>query len=48
MAWPDDGANLSVLIEEGRLPFMDSIFDRVLLVHALEEADDPRALLREV
>jgi SAM-dependent methyltransferase len=46
--WPDDDANLSVLIEESRLPFMDAVFDRVLLVHALEEADDPRGLLREV
>ena len=46
--WPDDDGNLSVLIEESRLPFMDAVFDRVLLVHALEEADDPRGLLREV
>ena len=46
--WPDEGGVLSVLTDEGRLPFMDSVFDRALLVHALEEADDPRALLREV
>lgn len=46
--WPEEGGNLSVLVEEERLPFMDAVFDRVLLVHALEEADDPRALLREV
>jgi SAM-dependent methyltransferase len=46
--WPGEGAVLSVLADESRLPFMDAVFDRVLLVHALEEADDPRALLREV
>jgi SAM-dependent methyltransferase len=39
---------LTALVEENRLPFTDAIFDRVLLVHALEEAEDPRALLREV
>jgi SAM-dependent methyltransferase len=46
--WPGEGGNLSVLSDEFRLPFMDSIFDRVLVAHALEEADDPRALLREI
>jgi SAM-dependent methyltransferase len=46
--WPDEGGVLSVLTDEGRLPFMDAVFDRALLVHALEEAEDPRALLREV
>lgn len=47
-SWPDEGGVLSVLVEETRLPFMDALFDRVLLVHALEEAEDARALLREV
>jgi SAM-dependent methyltransferase len=47
-SWPGDGGNLSVLSDEMRLPFIDSIFDRVLVVHALEEADDPRTLLREI
>lgn len=45
--WPG-GANLSVLSEDARLPFMDAIFDRILIVHALEETGNARAMLREV
>ncbi|MBL8551496.1 MAG: methyltransferase domain-containing protein [Hyphomonadaceae bacterium] len=47
-AWAPGGASLSALGDETRLPFMDSVFDRVLLVHALEEAENTRAFLREV
>jgi len=32
---------------ERRLPFGDGVFDRIILLHALEEADNPRQLLRE-
>lgn len=46
--WPADGAALTVLAEEARLPFMDAVFDRVLMVHALEEANAPHTMLREV
>lgn len=46
--WPCDARTLSVLSEEARLPFMDAVFDRALLVHAIEEADAAQALLREV
>jgi SAM-dependent methyltransferase len=46
--WPHDGASAVVLGEETRLPFADAVFDRVVLVHALEEAEAPRLLLREV
>ncbi|MEM9054951.1 MAG: methyltransferase domain-containing protein [Pseudomonadota bacterium] len=35
------------LAPEDRLPFPEAIFDRVFLLHALEEADSPRQLLRE-
>ena len=42
------GRNLSVLTEEDRLPFPNALFDRILLVHALEESPDATALLREV
>jgi len=35
------------LAPEQRLPFSEGIFDRVFLLHALEEADSPRQLLRE-
>jgi len=46
--WPGDGPVLSALSEETRLPFMDAVFDRVLLVHALEEANAAQTMLREV
>ncbi|MEQ9316009.1 MAG: methyltransferase domain-containing protein [Henriciella sp.] len=35
------------LAEEDRLPFGDGAFDRIILLHAVEEADSPRAVLRE-
>lgn len=47
-AWPSGGRNLACLADEAALPFPNALFDRVLVVHALEEATDPRALLREV
>jgi len=47
--WPaDTGPLLTALAEDARLPFMDAVFDRVLLVHALEECDAVHAMLREV
>lgn len=46
--WPSDGACRTVLAEEARLPFMDAVFDRVLIAHGLEEANAPHAMLREV
>ena len=46
VAWR--AGNLSVLADEYALPFANALFDRVLVIHALEEADDPAALLREV
>lgn len=46
--WPPDGSVLTTLSEDTRLPFMDAIFDRVLIVHGLEEASAAHALLREV
>ncbi|MEL6258768.1 MAG: methyltransferase domain-containing protein [Pseudomonadota bacterium] len=44
---PNSG-NASLLGDEARLPFRDQIFDRVVLLHALEEAAAPAAILREV
>ena len=46
--WPSTRPSLSALVEELELPLLDSTVDRVLLVHALEMANDPVALLREV
>jgi SAM-dependent methyltransferase len=45
--WPAVGRNRTLLIDDRRLPFAAGAFDRILLVHALEEADDARALLAE-
>lgn len=45
--WPVTGRNRTLLVDDRRLPFVAGAFDRVLLVHALEEADDPAALLTE-
>lgn len=48
VVWPDEGLSACVLTEDERLPFMDAVFDRAILVHALEEAQRPQHLLREV
>lgn len=45
--WPAAGRNRTVLVDDRRLPFAAGAFDRILLVHALEEADDAQALLLE-
>ena len=46
--WPAEGRVLSCLADEAALPFPNALFDRVLVVHALEEAADPLAQMREV
>jgi SAM-dependent methyltransferase len=46
--WPSGDAVLTALGEEQRLPFIDALFDRVLLVHALEETEAARPMLREI
>ena len=46
--WPAGSANLSCTAEEDALPFRDLSFDRVLLVHGLEAAENARRLLREL
>ena len=45
--WPSHVANLSCVAEEDALPFADLSFDRILLVHGLEIAENARRLLRE-
>ena len=46
--WPVRGRNAAALVDEERLPFSDAMFDRTLVVHALEEADSPSRMLREL
>lgn len=46
--WPGDGRNLATLSPEDGLPFANALFDRILVVHGLEESADPVRFLREV
>lgn len=46
--WPAGRRNLTTLVAEDALPFSNAFFDRILAVHAIEEAPDPVGLLREV
>jgi len=46
--WPADGKSASVLAEDERLPFPDALFDRIVVCHALEEAERPGRFLREI
>jgi SAM-dependent methyltransferase len=48
MAWPADAANQVALADEAELPLPDLSFDRVLLVHAIEGAEQLRVMLREI
>jgi SAM-dependent methyltransferase len=47
-AWPPDRQNRVALAIDGELPLPDRSIDRVLMVHALESAEQIRPLLREV
>lgn len=46
--WPADQPGLTTLVDETELPFPDVSLDRVLMVHALESAENVRPLMREV
>lgn len=45
--WPRERANDAVLVEVNQLPFSDAVFDRAIIVHALDFSGDPAATLRE-
>jgi SAM-dependent methyltransferase len=45
--WPREGPNVTALAQEDELPLPDNSVDRLLLVHVLESARDPFAVLRE-
>jgi SAM-dependent methyltransferase len=47
IAWPAD-RNCALLCEEAFLPFPDVFFDRILVVHGLEGAEQLRPLLRQL
>jgi SAM-dependent methyltransferase len=46
--WPGAGPGRVALVDEARLPFMDAIFDRALIVHFIEESAALQQHLREV
>ena len=46
--WPAGRANLACLGDERGLPFPNALFDRVLVIHGLEESDDADAMMEEV
>jgi SAM-dependent methyltransferase len=45
--WPRKAPSRTAVAEEDALPFPDLCFDRILLVHGLETAENARRLLRE-
>jgi len=48
IAWPRHAPPLTVMGEEEALPFPEAMFDRILLVHGLEGAENARVLLRQL
>lgn len=48
MYWPTRGDNRTVLVHKTALPFASNTMHRALLLHALEFAEDPKAVLREL
>ncbi|MBR0674065.1 class I SAM-dependent methyltransferase [Neoroseomonas soli] len=45
---PPPGSNAGLVAEEDAMPFPDLCFDRILILHGLEIAENARRLLREV
>lgn len=46
--WPATGPSRTALVFDEELPLVDASVDRVLLVHALEHAENPRETLNEI
>lgn len=46
--WPQGGRNAAALSGEHQWPLPDASIDRMLIVHGLEESDDPKRLMREI
>lgn len=46
--WPAGGPSATALVFDEELPLFDSSIDRILLVHALEHAENPRETLMEI
>lgn len=48
VVWPSTGPAATALVFDEELPLVDSSIDRMLLVHSLEHAENPRETLNEV
>src|SRR5690606_6486583 len=48
VSWPAGKPSTTALVFEEELPLFDSSIDRMLLVHALEHAENPREMLMEI
>jgi SAM-dependent methyltransferase len=46
--WPREGPCATALVFDEELPLIDASVDRVMLVHSLEHAENPRETLNEV
>lgn len=47
LRWPSEEGSLTLLADETELPFPDMSFDKVMIVHALENSARYRRLMRE-
>jgi SAM-dependent methyltransferase len=48
VAWPATGPSATALVFDEDLPLVDSSIDRMLMVHSLEHAENPRETLNEI
>ena len=48
VSWPHEGRSRTALVEADELPLGEASVDRVLMVHALEFAEDPARMLSEI
>jgi SAM-dependent methyltransferase len=48
MSWPPGAPNAAALVADDDLPLPDASVDRIVAVHSLEMAENPREQLREV
>ncbi len=46
--WPVEGPSATALVFDEELPLVDSSIDRMLVVHSLEHAENPRETLKEI
>ena len=46
--WPGQGVVQSALVDPYDLPLLESTVDHALVVHGLEQAEDPQDMLREI